>query len=74
MANRNPNRFEKSLGVWVIIAVLVGLNLWYDWYHPLGFFFDAIIVIVLIVKWPRGPQKTPGGSEDREPGTEGAAH
>jgi hypothetical protein len=73
MTNRTRNRFERGPGLWVIIAVIVGLNLWYDFYHPLGFFFDAIIVIVLIVKWPRGSQKTPGGSDDRESGTEDPA-
>jgi hypothetical protein len=35
------------------IAALVGLNLWYDYYHPLGIIFDVIILIVLAIHWIR---------------------
>ena len=43
------NRFERSPGVWVIIGGVVLLNVWYDYYHPLGIIFDVIIGIVFLV-------------------------
>jgi membrane protein YdbS with pleckstrin-like domain len=61
MAKGPANQFEKSPALWWIVAVLVGLNLWFDYYHPVWLFIDAIVVIVLIVKWPRAP-KNPWGS------------
>lgn len=45
------NPFEKSPGLWVIVAVVVGINLWFDYYHPPGFILDGIILIVLLIKW-----------------------
>ena len=36
-----------------IIAGTIGLNLWYDYYHPRGLILDAIILIVLLVRWIR---------------------
>lgn len=37
--------------MWCVIAVLLGLNFWFDYYHPLGFFIDVVILIVLWIKW-----------------------
>lgn len=31
---------------WITVVVLVILNGWFDYYHPLGILFDIIIVIV----------------------------
>jgi hypothetical protein len=56
MANGSSSPFERNRGFWWIVAVLVGLNLWFDYYHPLGFLFDIIILIVVIAKWPRTPR------------------
>ena len=57
------NKFERSLALWWIVAVIVGLNLWFDYHHPLWIFVDAVIGIVLIVKWPRRPKNPSGTSQ-----------
>ena len=31
-------------GLWFLGFVLVALNVWFDYYHPLGIFFDVVIV------------------------------
>jgi hypothetical protein len=50
MANGNPSRFEKSPALWWIAAVVVGLNLWFDYYHPVWLILDAVVLLVVIVK------------------------
>ncbi len=42
--------------LWVIIIV-VGLNIWFDYYHPRGIVLDVIIVLVLLIKYDSGPDK-----------------
>jgi len=39
-------RREHSCSFWIGVAVLVILNGWFDYYHPLGILFDIIIVII----------------------------
>jgi hypothetical protein len=39
--------------LWIIIAIIVGLNLWFDYYHPLGRLFDIIVVVIGLVVWGR---------------------
>jgi hypothetical protein len=34
---------------WVFGAMLLALNIWYDFYNPRGFFIDAIILISLFI-------------------------
>jgi hypothetical protein len=34
---------------WVIAVVLILLNIWYDYYHPLGILFDFIGAVALLV-------------------------
>jgi hypothetical protein len=41
---------ERPLSFWIIVAVIIGLNVWFDYYHPLGILFDVIIVIILAVR------------------------
>jgi hypothetical protein len=53
METPSSNRFERSPGVWVIIAGAVLLNVWYDYYHPLGIIFDVIIGIVFLVVYAK---------------------
>lgn len=33
------------------IALIAALNLALDYYHPLGFLFDAVIVVYFIRQW-----------------------
>jgi|GEM_PF-5562809 len=39
-------RREHPWSFWIIVVVLVILNGWFDYYHPLGILFDIIIVII----------------------------
>jgi hypothetical protein len=41
-------KFESSPGLWVIVAIVVGLNIWYDVYHPMGLIFDAFLAVVAL--------------------------
>ena len=62
------NQFEKSPTLWLIVAVIVGVNLWYDYRHPGWLILDAIIVIAVIFKMSsrngRGPRSRNGRSEN----------
>ena len=53
MGNGSKPFASQRVAVGCIIAAIVGLNVWYDYYHPLGLIFDAIILIVLAVRWIR---------------------
>jgi hypothetical protein len=55
MTIERSTKFEQGHGIWVILAALVGLNLWFDYYHPIGLLADVVIAAVLIGKWPRPP-------------------
>jgi hypothetical protein len=46
-----PNRFEGSPGFWVLIATVVLLNVWYDYYHPLGIIFDVVFGVGVLVTY-----------------------
>ena len=57
MINPSPIRntfFDRLRGrsplFWVFILLVLSLNLWFDYYHPLGFVFDVIVVLVLFIK------------------------
>ena len=56
--NSSPIRntfFDRLRGrsplFWVFILLVLSLNLWFDYYHPLGFVFDVIVVLVLLIKY-----------------------
>jgi hypothetical protein len=36
---------------WVFVIILVALNIWFDCYHPLGFFVDIIVVFVVASRY-----------------------
>ena len=40
---------RRSPAFWVIVVVLVALNVWYDYYHPLGIIFDVILAVVVLI-------------------------
>jgi hypothetical protein len=42
---------RRSPAFWVICAVLVLLNIWYDYYHPIGIMFDVVLALVLLVRY-----------------------
>ena len=39
-----------SVTAWLIIAVALGLNFWLDYYHPIGWLLDVIILAVVLIK------------------------
>jgi hypothetical protein len=41
--------------MWVVVVVVVILNLWYDYYHPLGIIFDVIIGGIFLVAHLKKP-------------------
>ena len=46
----SDKRREHPWSFWTIVVVLVILNGWWDYYHPLGILFDVIIVIIWAVR------------------------
>ena len=36
---------------WAFILLVLSLNFWFDYYHPPGFVFDVIVVLVLCIKY-----------------------
>ena len=46
----SDERREHPWSFWAIVVVLVILNGWWDYYHPLGILFDVIIVIIWAVR------------------------
>jgi hypothetical protein len=40
---------RRSPLTWVIVGVLILLNVWYDYYHPLGIMFDVVLAVVLLI-------------------------
>jgi hypothetical protein len=44
------DRFRPRSHVsWVVAVVLILLNTWYDYYHPLGIIFDVVLAVVLLI-------------------------
>ena len=31
-------------GLWFVALILLALNFWFDYYHPLGILFDVLII------------------------------
>jgi hypothetical protein len=46
----SDKRREHPWPFWTIVAVLVILNGWFDYYHPLGILFDVIILIIWAIR------------------------
>lgn len=40
---------KHSPASWVIVALLLALNVWYDYHHPLGIMFDVVLAVGLLV-------------------------
>ena len=41
-------RDRSSPLLWVIIAAIVLLNFWFDYYHPLGVIIDVIVGLIFL--------------------------
>jgi hypothetical protein len=44
---------KRSFSWWIVplAAVIVGVNIWYDYYHPLGIVFDVLLLALIIASW-----------------------
>ncbi len=49
METPSSGRLGRSPAFWVIVGVLILLNVWYDYYHPLGIMFDVVLAVGLLV-------------------------
>jgi len=50
--SRQANFFDRiftwrSRSFWIFTSILVGLNICWDYYRPLGVLFDAILLVAL---------------------------
>jgi hypothetical protein len=50
MKTHSSNRFRRSPAFWVMVGVLILLNVWFDYYHPIGILFDVIIGVIWFFK------------------------
>ena len=42
---------KRHWSSWIFLAVLLGLNVWFDYYHfPLGILLDIIVLVVILAK------------------------
>jgi hypothetical protein len=41
---------DRGWSFWIIVALLVALNCWFDYYHPTGILFDIFILIIWAVR------------------------
>jgi len=54
-----PWRREHPWSFWITIAVLVALNVWFDYHHfPIGIVLDVIIVLALFMGYGSVRDKT----------------
>lgn len=37
--------------LWCLDAIVLGLNFWFDYYHPLGFLVDGVILVAMGIAW-----------------------
>ncbi len=48
---------QRKRNWWVLapfLAIILGLNFLYDYYHPIGFVFDIVILLVIAGRWASG--------------------
>lgn len=42
---------KRSPAFWGMVGVLILLNVWYDYYHPLGIMFDVVLGVILLIRY-----------------------
>jgi hypothetical protein len=35
----------------MVVVIAIGLNVWYDYYHPLGIVFDLVVVVIALIRY-----------------------
>jgi polyferredoxin len=45
------DRYRRWPVFWMIVGMVILLNIWFDYYHPLGFIFDVVVGIVLLIQY-----------------------
>ena len=48
--------------LWCFGAIVLGLNFWIDYYHPLGFVVDGIILVTIGITWFQSRTHPPGNT------------
>jgi hypothetical protein len=48
-SNTSDQPGGRSPITWVLVTLLILLNVWYDYYHPLGIMFDVVLAVALFV-------------------------
>jgi hypothetical protein len=43
-------RPDRGWSYWIFLAVIVVLNCWFDYYHPLGFLIGIIIAFIFVIR------------------------
>jgi hypothetical protein len=41
---------ERPLSFWIIVAIAIGLNVWFDYYHPSAIPIGIIIAIIFVAR------------------------
>jgi hypothetical protein len=49
---------DRGWSFWIIVAVLVGVNCWFDYHHPTRILFDVLILIIWLSKVMHCPEKS----------------
>jgi hypothetical protein len=45
-----PDRTARHTPAFWAVVVAILLNIWYDYYHPLGIFFDVVIAVAWLTR------------------------
>jgi hypothetical protein len=45
-----PRSRTSFMMIGIVGAIVIGMNVWFDYHHPLGILFDIILAIVLVVR------------------------
>jgi len=48
---KRPEMVANLKKSWPILVAVLGLNFWYDYYHPGGLILDAIILVYFLMKF-----------------------
>jgi hypothetical protein len=47
----NHRRTKTHPAVWVMLALILAVNLWFDYHHPIWLVIDAIVLAAVGFSW-----------------------
>ena len=50
MRDQYFNQPKRSPAFWVMVVLLIAVNVWFDYYHPIGIILDFIIGMVWFLR------------------------